>query len=1202
MTQFRKFTPLFVIPTLLFGAPGDVITWTGASSSDLTDSDNWSPFNTPTNGTEADFDNTASNFTPTVSSTTASNLFQVDLVKIDTNLPSPPTYTFHVDDPDTFFQVTGSYFNPSGVEVTNRNRISGIFPEAPIQNFYIDNGGFMEFERTTIADIGYSISEYGLPPFIVYNLGAGGSAGFMGFTDSSQAGNAGFNLHNGSNILFDVQSIGSIGQFNLDSGSSLVYSGLSNASGSIIKAIDSAVAFTDGANAFIADITLDHSTLDFSLAADVHESTINANNGSIVTMQGSTKTVANAVINLTDSSLTYKETADGGNTTITADHSDIHFIDSSSVDIATINLTNNSTLEFIDNADATLANISANASQVTFGLPNNSAVFPNSARATLTMDNASTATFNNNASLSGINIRDAASTLNLNNFLPTPMTINALTVINNGHLHINPDANAGVGPIVLTDAFNSYPFATVHRGVLIGNSLNIVGTISNFSTIVFEQTISQSLLGSISGPGNVVIQGGGTLIIEDEAGIEASLVQVLGDDTVLTIEDNSLHTPILALGDGSSVNFEVTDLNTVTFNGMITDNGFGDAGSVDINEFEGSGTLILSNPANNYTGGTTLYGGTLQIDNAVGVPGLINVKFDHTRVVFNQQIDGTYSGTLDGYASGSKIGSAKLTFPANSINTLRSMIVSEGEFHLDGTIISPLVRVNNGGILSGTGTVTGELEVFGTLAPGNSQSNLTVIGNLELEPSSTYHVVVDGAGNSTHVNVTGPADDPDDGGFITLEGGTVVADVEGSFDPRKRYTILSATSSLTGRFGSSIFNDPFYRAIVTYDNLHAYLQVQSAFLTIGARTFNERQVAKQLAQIHSTNSHINDFLLALLDLPTNKALHALDQMSAQQYSHIFLAAAGVNQRFIRRLYNPIREINSPLKNCCGNVCCEEICGDSSPTWQTWADASFDRSFVDGNRNTSGFKGSGYELSLGVQTTLENSWTLGLAGTYEDDHLDFNIGGRSRNQTGLGALYGLYHPGAFYLLGDLILGYSSQNLRRPIDVSPFHLTKKGRPQLFQGSVYGEAGMSFCRSCIGIQPFIGVEVDFFDLRKFHEKANPHFLNVDVKNQNETYANSRLGVHLTASPIDAFLASFDLAWQCRLSSLKNHFHERFVGFGDPFYIKGVPLQRNSVDATFNLAYDIADGWEFYAEAAGQWWRDSSFYDLLAGINITW
>lgn len=1192
----RTFLIALGLPSLLFGSPGDVIVWTGATSSDLTNSDNWDTFNVPTNGTEADFDNTASNFTPTVSSSTMSNVFQVDLVKINTTGLSPGQYSFFIQDPGTFFDINGSFFNPSGVQVTDRTRGGGGIPVNPVQNFYIDNSGTMIFQRNAIADIGFSFADFLLPPFIVYNLGSSGNAGFMQFTDSSQAGAAGFNLHNGSQLLFDVTSLGVFAQINLDTNSNVTFTELSNANAAIITAQDSSVLFDEGATAFLSTINLDNSTLDFRLGADVQRATVNATNGSVITVQDNSETTGRAVINLTDSSLTYKGVADGGQSEITASNSDVHFLEQSRLSsLAILTMTNNSTLEFIDQADAGIAKINVNNSQVTFGAPNNTATYPNSSNAFLQLSNSSIATFNNNASLLGLNVLDASSILNFNNFLPTPMIINSSTNINNGQVNINPDPSSGIGPVVFRDAFNTYPVATVHRGILMGNSLNLVGDITNFGTIIFQQNITQAFRGTINGPGIVIIQGGGTLSLEDNNPIQASIVQVLDDDTTLIVENDTLRTNVLALGDDARVNFEIQE-GQVTFSGLITDKNPGDHGIVSINQFEGNGTFMLSNPANNYSGGTTLYGGTLQINNAVGVPGLLSVKFDHTQVVFNQTADGTYNGMLDGYAIGSKIGLSKLTFPANSVNTLRSMVVQQGEFQLNGSMISPRTKIAAGSILSGTGSVTGELEIFGTLAPGNSQSAFTVIGELEFEPGSTYHVFVDGAGNSTHVNVTGPADDPDDGGFITIEGGTVVADVEGSFDPNKKYTILSATSSLTGKFTSTVLNDPFFRAIVTYDPLHAYLQLQNAFTTMSGTTFNQRQVLKQLAKLQTSNSNIREFLSTFLNLPEKQALHALNQMCAQQYSHILSTAEGVNERFIRRLYNPLREINAVS---CG---CDEVCCSDCLLWDTWADASFDRTLVDGNRNTSGFKSSGYELSLGVQTTLSNCWTLGLAGTYEEDYLTFNIGGRSRNQTSLGALYALYRPEKFYILGDLILGYSTQKVHRPIEVHPFHLSKKGRPELFQSALYGEVGLNYCKSCIGIQPFIGLEVDYFNLNKFHEKGDQEFLSVHVKDESYSNVNSRLGVHLTATPIQNFLVSLDLAWQCRLSSLENHLHERFIGFGDQFYIKGVPLHRNSIDGTFNIGYDLCDGWEFYAEAAGQWWKNASFYDILAGVNIAW
>lgn len=77
--------------------------------------------------------------------------------------------------------------------------------------------------------------------------------------------------------------------------------------------------------------------------------------------------------------------------------------------------------------------------------------------------------------------------------------------------------------------------------------------------------------------------------------------------------------------------------------------------------------------------------------------------------------------------------------------------------------------------------------------------------------------------------------------------------------------------------------------------------------------------------------------------------------------------------------------------------------------------------------------------------------------------------------------------------------------------------------------------------------------------------------------------------------------MLWQLqyRLSLLKNHFHQHFANFGNEFFIKGIPLRRNSFDGTINVSTDIASRCKLYAEVTGQVWNRAVTYDLLIGLN---
>lgn len=499
---------------------------------------------------------------------------------------------------------------------------------------------------------------------------------------------------------------------------------------------------------------------------------------------------------------------------------------------------------------------------------------------------------------------------------------------------------------------------------------------------------------------------------------------------------------------------------------------------------------------------------------------------NESAVVFNQLINGSYNGHLAGSGIGSKIGPAQLTFPANIQNRLLSLNILEGELKLDGTLTAAETHVAPSATLSGGGTLIGDLEVFGTLTPRDGPLTFTVVGSVEFEPGSTYRVEVLG-GDASLLNVTTFDDDDDGPGTVIIEENAAVEVVllDGSYNPQQTYTIISADTSLSGKFSSSQINDPLLAAVISYDKQHAFLRVQNAVSLLGS-TFNQKQVAQQLGTISTSNPLINAFLLSLVRLPSEQSQRALSQMSAEQYTQIFTTAQGVNQRFIHRMFDPLWDIISP--SCIKNSCCEDCYGNISAysndsccqQFKSWMDVSYDQGYYKGNRNANGYKMHGYEFTLGIQTSLDSCWTLGTAGSYEMDHLDFNLGGSGKNHTWLGGLYALYTPQNYYVLADLVLGYSSQSVRRSINVPPFNAKLKGKPHLFQGAAYVEAGLNYGISCFGIQPFIGVQTDYFNLQGIRENKD-NFLAVHVSKKSFTDAFSRLGVHLTTNRCQYALA---------------------------------------------------------------------------------
>lgn len=756
---------------------------------------------------------------------------------------------------------------------------------------------------------------------------------------------------------------------------------------------------------------------------------------------------------------------------------------------------------------------------------------------------------------------------------------------------------------VVFSGLNTYSGGSIiYNGTLRGAPVNIPGNaqVNTGAILDLEQTAGSAVFS-----GNIA--GGGSLAINSVGGNTGTVI-VTGTNTYTggtTVYNGTLQgTPLNLQGDilvnsGALVDFE-QGTGTGTYSGHITG-----LGGVVINSVLGNTGTIIFAASNSYSGGTLVSGGTLQGD-STSLQGAIT---DNATVAFNQVADGVFNGTLSGAGVLEKIGAGKLTFNTNNSGFTGTTNVRAGYFALEsilggnvnvfgisrfsdnGSVLGN-ITVNAGGLLTGSGNALGDVKIrsFGEINPGSGTGigTFTVGGNYLQESNSTYHVHVDSLGNSSLVDVQGTA---------TLDSGSGVrvSDTDG-VSLNTVYRILTAAGGVNGEYSTVSVDNAIIEPTATYDANNVYLTFKLGFETI-AETYNQKQVAAQLATIGLNPSpELQAIFQEFAQLDRYEALHALSQMSAEQYTNLLLTAELANRQFVRRIFDPLREIitTNPCKPY--DFCCYK------PTFDVWSSISGGRSFIHGNKNASGYRIADYEITLGVQAQFNRQLTLGSAVSYERDSISYKIGGSGRNNVVLGAIYALYRPKKFYVMGDFLFGYNINKVTRAIDIGSIHLRPKGSIKAYQIAGYGEIGTDFGFDFILVQPFFGIEVGYFRFNKFNEKGGSP-LAVNVYNKSNTNATSRLGLHLTSAPLKVGLSmGVDISWNYRLTPNANFIYEQFQDFGTKFKIKGLPLQRNSYEGAVKLNQPIDRVWDVYFEAIGQGWENSFAYSFIGGIQATW
>lgn len=150
----------------------------------------------------------------------------------------------------------------------------------------------------------------------------------------------------------------------------------------------------------------------------------------------------------------------------------------------------------------------------------------------------------------------------------------------------------------------------------------------------------------------------------------------------------------------------------------------------------------------------------------------------------------TLNGALSGTGCLYKTGLGVLDLRANAANDIGAC-VQQGMMAFNSTFTGN-VWVDPGAMISGAGQIVGDVEVGGTLSPGNSPGQMIVAGNVTQLPGSTLLIEIDGP---TPGNGAGHYD------TLVLTGAGSVFTADGTLAPLLRGITAPANNSFTPAIG-----------------------------------------------------------------------------------------------------------------------------------------------------------------------------------------------------------------------------------------------------------------------------------------------------------------------------------------------------------------------------------------------------------------
>ncbi len=525
-----------------------------------------------------------------------------------------------------------------------------------------------------------------------------------------------------------------------------------------------------------------------------------------------------------------------------------------------------------------------------------------------------------------------------------------------------------------------------------------------------------------------------------------------------------------------------------------------------------------------------------------------------------------------------------------------SVIVNNGE------ITTPVLGLNDGGMLMGSGRIIGDVRVQGgTVSPGNSPGTLTVTGNYSVS-SGALNIEVASPSNYDRVVVSGAA---------SLGGSLNLIPYDGYvMQFGDNYTFLTASDGISGSFSAT--NTPSgirARLLQTQTTLSALIAPTS--YTQVAVTKNQVNVAQALDSFIPATSGDK------LTVST-----ALDSLTASQYSPAFEAiqptlyqslstlafnnANAQNMGLVQRLWNQrIAGSGFSMSGFADNTPFLDGQGDGKSVMDPNKDilrAGPDNKwglFVDGNgifaQANSGnmlpnYNAQGGGVTTGVTYRVNPVISVGTYVGYQGTYAKYN-GGSSMtdNSVRLGgfATYGRQDGRGFFADAILGGGFNSYQVTRNIQFGSINRTANSAPTAGELDSMLATGYDFKKGNWTFGPTASLQYTYFGANSFSENG-AQSLNLSNSGWSTSSMLSSLGTHVAytwqATRDLVVVPQVNLSWQHEFLQSPYSINSS-VGGANFANLSSTPI-RDFLYTGVGVTLEIQQKWTtsiFYNAAAG-------------------
>lgn len=563
---------------------------------------------------------------------------------------------------------------------------------------------------------------------------------------------------------------------------------------------------------------------------------------------------------------------------------------------------------------------------------------------------------------------------------------------------------------------------------------------------------------------------GGTTLIAGVLSINANLalgssataVNVAGSSTLqltASIPDMARNMPISA-----------AQTLTVDTNGFDLTNSGAISGAAGLLTKLGTGTLTLTSGTNSYGGGTTISMGTLALSGAGVLLSSGSVNINASTAVFDissktgmatiGNLSGvssstvtlgtntlalgtigssTFNGNFSGAAGSSVIqqGTGTLTLggvsPTNICGTYTCL---QGETKLIGSLsVISQMQIDQGAILSGTGTLVGSLQLDGTISPGNSIGTFTIQGDATFSSTSTTEIEFSPTEND-EIIITGE---------LTIEPGAslLLHPDPGVYEFPIRRTIVDAASFAANYQYTNIINTfPLVKTSVIYDLSNADIILLLRLFRDVFPSGNLGQVAKCFdGFVQNPCGNMIYIVDVVASIPSmDGAADALNQLQPSLFTS--LSVAQENNFFYVRdgIY---AHLYDQRKGCQENSTPQKAVG-------LWVAGLGGFSSQSNEYREPGYKAYSPGALVGADANIGETGVLGgCAGYIYTDFQWHNSRGDADIQNIYGNIYGRWNPFSGYIQSNLSCGYGIYDVKRYLLFGPLDAIDTALKSHFQG---------------------------------------------------------------------------------------------------------------------------------------------------------